>query len=280
MGNEMSMNQSLQRLRTLPAMPRIAQQILALKIASEEGEQALLDLIKQDPAISAKVVGLANSPVFGASRKISSVNDAAARLGIKKIKMVALSSAMMSSMVRTPHGLLDANSLWKHSLAIILTMQTLFQHMPAHLRPAEDEVFLTGLLHDIGFLVLDVIEPELSDSFHAMLAAKPDKMVEEIEADMLELNHAELGAELAKHWGLPDSIVDALRDHHQAPGPHAPLANIVGLAEKLLPTFREPDQTSPITQEEWSAIGIEPDVQLQVIEKARQHQADAAAGFS
>lgn len=276
----MSKNQDLLRLRSLPVMPKIAREILALKIESEEGERALLELIRKDPAISAKVVGLANSPAFGTSKKIASVNDAAARLGIKRVKLTAMIFAMMTSMVRTPGGLLNANCLWKHSLAVTMTMHSLAQYMPESLRPVEDDIFLSGLLHDIGFLVLDSIDPMLSDSFHARLEAENGRSEEEIESDMLEMDHCELGAELAKQWGLPEIIVSVLRHHHRPDADSPPLTRMACLAEKLLPTFGNPDNPLPISAEEWRAVGIDPDRQQEISEKAKLHAREVSASFA
>lgn len=276
----MSLSQSLLRLRALPAMPRIASEILSLRIATEEGETALLELIRKDPAISAKIIGLSNSPAFGTTKRIVSVNDAAARLGIKRIKMTALSFAMMASMVRTPGGLLNADCLWRHSLAVTMTMNTLAQYMPEAMRPMEDDIFLAGLLHDIGFLILDSIDPVLSDSFHARIEAENAPQAEEIENGMLEVDHGELGAELAKQWGLPQTIIEVLRHHHRPENNSGPVVRMACLAEKLLPTFGDPENQLPISQAEWESIGIDPERQGEISEKAKLHAREVDASFA
>ncbi len=275
----MSKNQALLRLRSLPVMPRIAMEILSLRIATEEGEKALLELIRKDPAISAKVIGLANSPAFGTTKKIVSVNDAAARLGIKRVKLTAMIFAMMAAMMRTPSGLLNAGGLWKHSLAVAMTMNALAQYMPEDMRPMEDDLFLAGLLHDIGFLVLDSIDPVLSDSFHARLVAENGHSEEEIESAMLEMSHCELGAELAKHWGLPQTIIEVLRHHHHPKKKSGPMVMMACIAEKLLPTFGNPENQLPISQEEWRSIGIDPERQGEISEMAKLHAREVAASL-
>lgn len=256
-----SLRQALDHLGTLPPIPRIAQKILSLKINSDEGERALLDLIEKDPPILSKVIGLANSPLFGTGRKILSLHDATAILGSRRVKMVALSFAMMSSMNRRPAGQFDIQGLWQHSLSVAMTMDTLARLMPRDLRPSDEEVYLAGLLHDIGFLVLDYLDPQLSEAFHARLAALPRLTVEEIEAEMLETSHGELGAELGRHWNLPENIISVLQYHHGDHGivSRQPLVAMTCLAEKLLPTFgiAEPVEME-IADEEWLALGIAP----------------------
>ncbi|MDP2143480.1 MAG: HDOD domain-containing protein [Gallionella sp.] len=271
-----SLRQALDHLGTLPPIPRIAQKILSLKINSDEGERALLDLIEKDPPILTKVIGLANSPLFGTGRKILSLHDATAILGSRRVKMVALSFAMMSSMNRRPAGQFDIQGLWQHSLSVAMTMDTLARLMPRDLRPSDEEVYLAGLLHDIGFLVLDYLDPQLSDAFHARLAALPRLTVEEIETEMLETSHGELGAELGRHWNLPDPIVAVLNYHHIPGDPRAmigqPLVSMACLAEKLLPTFgiAEPVQME-IADEEWLALGIAPEKADEVRAKIQEH---------
>lgn len=262
MNSTENLRQAFSHLETLPPIPSIARKILSLKIATDEGEQALLALIEKDPPILSKIVGLSNSPLLGSGRKILSLRDAAVLLGSKRVKMVALSFAMMSAMTRKQASQLDIQGLWQHSLSVAMTMDTLARHMPNDRRPSDEEIYLAGLLHDIGFLVLDYLDPKLSDRFHARLAAEPGHPVEEVEAEMLETNHGELGALLGRHWNLPESIVAVLHYHHTPNDERAtigqPLVSLVNLAEKLLPTFgiAEPVQMD-IAETEWQSLGID-----------------------
>jgi putative nucleotidyltransferase with HDIG domain len=276
-----NLRQALDRLHALPPIPQIAHDILSLKMVSYEGEQELLRLIEKDPPISAKVVGLANSPLFGASIKIASVNDAATLVGIRRVKMTALSFAMMSAVVRhSAAGLLNVQDLWQHSLAVTMWMHAISRYMPEDARPKDEEVFLAGLLHDIGFLVLDYLAPKLSDKFHATLAAEPTRSVEELEAAMLEMNHCELGAELGQRWGLQEPIIAVMRYHHRPDDAQAaigfPLVKMVNLAEKLMPTFSTSRCShADITPEDWQALGIDPTNVSKIIELAQQHTHEA-----
>jgi len=252
---------SVDVLESLPAMPQIAQQILSINLATDDGNAKLLKLVQQDPSISARIIGLANSPLFGTSRKIMSASDATTVLGIKRIKMVALSFAMISSMTRNPPGLLNVTHLWQHSMAVALAMDTLSKAMPREMRQPDEDVYLSGLLHDIGFLVLEHIDPELSNRFHQRIATEKELEASEIEAEMLEISHCELGALLACHWNLAEAIVTVIRHHHSNEVP----ANSVGktltamtyIAEKLLPTFGMSEaMPADISIEVWQSLGI------------------------
>ena len=280
-----SLHDAVSHLNALPAIPKIAQEILSLKMVTDEGERALLKLIEQDPLLSAKVIGLSNAPLFGAAKEVMTVRDAATLLGLKRVKMIALSFAMMSSMARGPTGLLNVQNLWQHSLTVAMAMHTMSRVMPSDIRPLDDEIFLAGLLHDIGFLVLNHINPELSDKFHARMAAEAGRPVEEIEAEMLEMSHSELGAELGRYWNLPEAIIAVLRYHHQPGDAKAsvgqPLVKMANMAEKLLPTFGIAEHTQPdISIEEWQALGIDPSKADEIEALVQKHNQEVLATFN
>ena len=267
-------------LDSLPTMPLVAQKILRLPLDTLAGEQQLLKLIEQDPQISARIIGLANSPLFGSPNKITSIRDAAMMLGINRVKSVSVGIAVMSTLTRHPTGHMNVQRLWLHSLGIALAMCTLAHAMPSRGRPLDDEVFFAGLLHDIGFMVLNYIDPVRSDLLQSRLAATPDRPVNEIEAETIEIGHGELGAELARHWDLPNSIVAVLRYHHTpaSAGAHEgqPSISLLNLAEKLLPAFGIPEHVAPdITEQDWRALGIDPDRAEELTLSVRQ-QAEQA----
>lgn len=276
---------TVELLQALPAMPKIALEILSIKLANDQDDELLIKLIEKDPAITARIIGLANSPLFGTSRKIMTTSDAATVLGIKRVKMIALSFAMISSLTRKQTGLLDIATLWKHSMAIALAMDVLSKAMPQNIRPAEDNIYLAGLLHNIGYLVLDYVDPELSNRFHVRLAAEEKQLTMQLETEMLEMNHCELGALLAEHWNLPAAIVAVIRHHHSGgiaqDSANRPLVTMTSLAERLLPTFAaiEPGQ-SGITPEEWQALGIPPERVTEVETAMRKRAEESAAALS
>ena len=271
---------AIQNLDTLPAMPVVAQKILTLSLDTEEGEKQLLSLIGKDPQISARIIGLANTPLFGASKRVNSIQDAAMLLGLTRVKSVAVGIAVMSTLSRQPSGLLNLQNLWLHSLGVALGMRTLSRAMPSRTRPLDDEIFLAGLLHDIGFMVLNFLDTELSDRLRSKLAAYPERPVYEVEAEVVSVSHSELGAELARHWDLPERIIAVLRYHHapdtEAAAPGQPLVTLLNLAERLLPSFGINETVdTQITNEDWLSLGINPE-RAEELTAAVQEQAEQA----
>lgn len=275
-----NLKEAIRHLDSLPAMPAIAQKILALDLDSDEGERAMLKLIEKDPQIAAKIIGLANTPLFGASKRVASVSDAAMLLGITRVKAVTMGIAVMSALVKKPAGKLDTQGLWIHSLAISLAVRTLSRAMPRNTRPLDDEIFLAGLLHDIGYMVLNHLDQARSDELQTRFATETDRSTAEIEAELLELNHSELGAELARYWDLPDSIVATLRYHHDPENEHAaagqPLVSMINLAEKILSSVGIPEHVgTEITPDDWQSLGIDPSATEELLEQIIQQAEEA-----
>ena len=283
MNAPIDLRQAVRNLNSLPALPVIAQKLMALKLDSEEGERQMMLLIAQDPMISAKIIGLANSPLLGTTRHISAVKDAAMLLGLTRVKSVATGIAVMS-LVSKPIGRFDPQELWLHTMGVSFAMLAVVRAMPAKNRPPDDLIFLAGMLHDIGYLALAHLDTRRSDDLHTRFFIEPDRLAIEVERELLEVTHDELGAELAKHWNLPSEIVSVIRYHHtpdlEAAAEGLPLARIINITEKLLPTLGLHEYVgSYVTPEEWAALGIDPERAGELAEQAVE-QANQAAQFS
>ena len=283
MNTPIDLRQAVRNLNSLPALPVIAQKLLALKLDSEEGEKQMMLLIAQDPMISAKIIGLANSPLLGATRKIATVKDSALLLGLTRVKSVATGIAVMS-LVNKPIGRFDPQELWLHNMAVAFAMLPVVRAMPAKNRPQDDQIFLAGMLHDIGYLALAHLDTQRSDDLHTRFVIEPDRLAIEVERELSDMTHDELGAELAKHWNLPNEIVAVMRYHHTPDAEGAaegqPLVRIVNITEKLLPQLGLHEFVGNyIAPEEWIALGINPDQAADIAEQAVE-QANQAAQFA
>ena len=263
LGSTRDLMQAVKQLDELPAMPAIAQKLLELPLDTEEGERELMLLIEQDPLISAKIIGLANTPLLGTARKVHTVRDGAMLLGMSRVRSIATGIAIMSHVRELPGGHFKVADLWLHSMGVAFVMLSIARAMPAAKRFEDDHVFLAGLLHDIGYLALAFVDPARSDKLHKQLITEPNRLMLDIERELLGSNHAELGAELARQWNLPEDIVEVVRYHHspqlaQSEG-GSELAKMVNLAEKLLPSFGIREHTEgEISRAEWLALGIDP----------------------
>lgn len=270
------LKQALSNLDSLPAMPVIAQKILTLQLDSDAGENQLLKIIEQDPQIAAKIVGLANSPVLGITRKITTVPDAAMVLGITRIKSVAIAIASMANLSKLPPSNdFKPQDLWLHSMTMAIIMRTIALEMPKYLRPQEDHIFLAGLLHDIGFMALHHVDSAASNELHQQLRMQPERPIIDIELEVLGITHCHIGSQLGKTWHLPNEIVSVIEFHHQPELMDAAEKNIMvkllHLVEKILPDFAIAEHTGAgIADHEWLALGIEPEKAEELLNLANE----------
>lgn len=277
---------AVKNLDSLPALPLIAQKLLALQTDTEEGQSQMLALIAQDPQILAKVIGMANSPILGLTRKIASVSEAALLLGIKRIKSVATGIAMMSIKFgsQTATGSFNLQDLWLHNLGIAFAMISIGKAMPRKIRPPDDLIFLSGMLHDIGYIALAHLDPQRSNELHTYQANDPTRSALAIEQSLLDICHDELGAELALRWNLPKEIVSVIAYHHTPDAEDAPkdqpLIRMVYIAEKMLPSFGISEHVvAGIRDADWEALGIDPAQAEELMNQAAE-QANEAAMFA
>jgi len=282
--NSINLRDAIKSLDSLPTLPLIAQKLLALNTDTDEGQRQLLVLIEQDSQILAKIIGLANSPIFGTSRKISSISEAAIILGVNKLKSVASGIALMSIKSGTSTGNFKLQDLWMHNLGIAFAMLTIGRAMPRQIRPQDDDIFLAGMLHDIGYIALAHLDRQRSNELHTYLAAPSGRSAIDIEQSLVDICHDELGAELARYWNLPNEIISVIRYHHtpdaaEAPKDH-PLIRMVYMAEKMLPSFGMNEQVeSGIHDSDWEALSISPASAEEILTEAAE-QADQATLFA
>jgi HD-like signal output (HDOD) protein len=274
MNASLSFKQSIERVDCLPALPIIAQKILGLNLETTEGEGKLLELIVLDPLISAKLIGLSKSTLFGAPGMIASVKDAAMRLGMKTIKSVAIGIATMEALNKTTSSQLKKTDLWTHSISVAMAMKVLSKHMPASKRPLDDQMFMSGLLHDIGYIVVDHISPQTSDSILNQFGAENDEALLTIEKQILGLTHAEVGGKLAFAWDLADELVEVVRHHHSQSYAGSEvgqtLVRLVYLAERIITPFGVKQASSTVDQVDWSGLGINLDNTEDIIVEVQQ----------
>ena len=204
-------------------------------------------------------------------------------LGMSRVKSVATGIAVMS-LESKPIGRFDPQELWLHSMCVAFAMLPVVRAMPAARRPHDDLIFLAGMLHDIGYMALAHLDTQRSNDLHTRLVIEANRPAIEVEREFLEVTHDELGAILAKHWGLPDELVAVLRYHHtpdaQVDGKEFPLARIINITEKMINTSGLREFVGyQIAPEEWEALGIDPDKADEIAAQAVE-QSDQAIQFA
>lgn len=199
----------LKHCKDLPSPPGIASRILDLSEDEQASFADVADIISIDPALTAKVLRIANSPLYAKQRKIENLRQAIMVLGLNSTMMLALSFSMVSGLEDKSATRLDHNLFWRRSLEAACACRLLGKQLGC--KNTED-FFLAGLLSDVGMLALDKIMPDLYSSIANFQSSHPALIASEQAA--LGSDHACVGAWLLDHWKLPQRWVTAVAASH------------------------------------------------------------------
>lgn len=185
----------------LPTLPAVAIEVLELTRDPDVRIDHLIAVLSRDPALSARLVRLANSSVFRRGEAVATLREAAMRLGLKTVKVMALSFTLAQAMPqRTDHGF-DHGAFWRRSVVTTVAARTLARLVRC---PYEDEAFLCGLLGRIGELMLAEMGSRPTPDGHGAGPdqAGPSRPLADASDDTLCV----IGSQVLRHWQLPEII--------------------------------------------------------------------------
>ena len=190
------------------------------------------EVIEQDPSLSARMLKIVNSAFFGFPSTINSVSQALTLLGDREVRLLVMATSVVEKFSSLPNSLLNMEDFWSHNLRTALFAKTLSNYHPK--KRQLSSIFMSGLLHDIGRLILYIKAPDLARAA-ALLVQGTELTISEGETQTFGFNHAEIGGELLKLWKLPESIQYAVAFHHQPESSesHKVEVSLVCLANKL-----------------------------------------------
>ncbi len=191
-------------LESLPSPPGIAVRLLELFQAEEVDKDELAMVIGADLALTAKIIRYCNSPMFGRATQINSLGHAIVALGLKKVRMIALSFSLVEFKSDGDNGI-DFDKFWNRSLATAVSTQVVCDAAGEN----GEMGFLTGLILNVGEILMRLNLGELSE-----LEVCSDLSVENIvrvEQEHYGINRFEIGCTLLESWSFPESIVNIIR---------------------------------------------------------------------
>lgn len=195
--------------RDLPTLPVIAQKILRVVDDDATAADKLEQIIRSDQSLAAKVLSLANSAYYGCRASVSTISQAVVIIGTKMLKQISLSVLIFQTMAQKSSNL-DRTQFWKHSI----TTATAASLIAVQAGIENSEVcFISGLLHDIGKVVLDLhFEEEYLAAIRMVEYSKCS--LQQAEQHFLQTDHCQVGAWMAGRWQLPLPLVHAIAYHH------------------------------------------------------------------
>lgn len=256
-----NLKERIAKLNRLPAMPDMPRRILAIRNDPNSTVDQLVELVEQDLSLSAQILRYANSSIFATREEVVSLKDAIFRvLGYETVLHLSLGYALGRVFKLPEKGPLGQSQFWQHATYSAALVQHLAGAMPRQLRPKPGIAYLAGLLHDVGFLVLNLFFKNEHAWLNKMIEANPDQSVLTMEKRLLDVTHNELGAWLMQAWKMPEELIITVEHHHNLDynGPHAEYALLLNLSERLLKMHSMSDaDTDEIPPELLERLGLE-----------------------
>lgn len=225
------LNRFLQQGLHLPSPPAIAMRILQAVKAEEQSFRELGRIISADPALTAKLLKVANSSFYNLPNKVTSIEKALAVLGVTALKNIALSFVIAKSLVGSNTSGFDVDYFWKRAVTAGVAAELLSKQLGLR----NEDAFVSALLQDLGILVL---HRSWGEAYAAILLEKVEtgRSLQALERARFGFDHQELAAALLADWGLPPSIVEPIRHHHapeQASNEFQAAARVLDLANLI-----------------------------------------------
>jgi putative nucleotidyltransferase with HDIG domain len=202
----------LRRIDQISTLPQVA--VRVMKVANDPNSSAadLKQVMEGDVALCARVLRCVNSSAYAVRTKITNLQQAIAYLGMKQIRNLAMTASVSQLFGKEETvGTYRRSGLWKHLVAVglcarLIAMRLKFANF--------EDMFLAGLLHDIGI----VFEDQYARPAFAKVVAslQPGRSLSEVERHHLDFDHTALGERVARTWGFPDAMQAAIRHHHAA----------------------------------------------------------------
>ncbi len=219
-------------IRNLPAIPIVTQQVLQLLDNQMSSTADIANLISKDQGLTAKILTVANSPLYGLPRKVPSIDFAILILGFNQIKQIVIALSMMDTFKNEDDKYWNKKAFWTHSFMTAMTAKGIANDLGYH---KTGEAFTAGLLHDLG---VTVIQKYFNKEFQMINEMVYEQGIpfEVAEVSTMGMSHQEVAKVLSDRWHLPKNLGDAIYYHHNPSESedNAKLSSIVHLADYMV----------------------------------------------
>ena len=256
----------------LPSLPVIFSQINEAISDPKSSATQVANIINKDSSLSARLLKIVNSALYGFPSRIDTISRAVAIIGTKQLSILALGTSALTVFKDIPSDVLDMRQFWKHSIACGIIARIIASYKNHKMT---ERFFLAGLLHDIGRLIMLKYLP--FQAKEALLKAKrTNSLLCETEEEVIGFNHAVMGSILVKEWKLPAILENAIQYHHSCSGGKISLESaVVHLSDVVtnalgLGTSGE-QFVPPLNAKAWEEIGMSTGVLAAAVREAETH---------
>lgn len=261
MDNEV-LEQIFDQRQELLSLPQTLVEVLRVVQDESSSNSDLATILSRDPALTARVLRIVNSAYYGGNRQVGNMDQAVMLIGVRQITALALSSSVYQIMQSWEDGI-DRIRFWRHSLEVAIASRMIAEKINFS---KADEIFVAGLLHDIGLLILEQAFPE---SYHVVRESsiRNESLIDR-EENRWGTNHARVGSFVLEQWRLPEVICEGVGRHHVTftagtttadlfPGQIVGLANLIAQFRITEMPVPEIDQREEIKAIIMSNLGLD-----------------------
>ncbi|MHC5063841.1 MAG: HDOD domain-containing protein [Planctomycetota bacterium] len=262
----------------LPTIPEVLTKLNGVISDPESSADDVAKVISVDPAVSTNILRIVNSAYYGLQVRVSSVSLAISVMGFTMTRKIALKAAVFSVFGKQSKFKVenfDPVGFWCHSIFTGVAARSLGQKSPVFESTHSEDLYVCGLLHDIGkIIMLEKAGKEYTEVLaEAAATSRPEA---ELEKQAFGFTHADVGSVLAIKWFLPEDLTVAIRYHH-APDQdpyHRSLSSLIHLADHLAWSAGNPSTkgtTSPQFQHDvYDQVGLAPELVEELLPDIRE----------
>ncbi len=217
----------------IPSIPLVLIKIIQALDQDSSSAKQLEELIMHDPALSARILRLANSAFYSFRARVKTISHAITLLGINLVTSLAIGINIFDTFTKgakSESALI--NQLWTHSCGVGVLARKIWMQKRSHQKETEF-AFLCGLLHDLGKVVLFKSYPGKYGPIFAAKKTESEMNISGYEEESFGVDHAVVGEMLSKQWGFPKELAGVIRKHHDPSEAGNPMVAAVMLADHL-----------------------------------------------
>lgn len=193
------------------SLPLIFYQINEAVNDPESSFTEIARIISGDAGLAARLLKIVNSAFYGFPNRIETIIHAVSIIGSTQLRDLALATTVINQFKGIPKNLIDMESFWRHNIACGLAARVIAIYRR---ESSPDRFYVTGLLHDIGRLVILSHIPEMA--MEALKVSESKKiLLYQAEQEVMGFDHAQVGEMLLTSWKLPDRLIEAVGCHHE-----------------------------------------------------------------
>ena len=217
----------------IPSIPLVLVKIIQSLDADTSSARELEELILHDPALSARILRLANSAFYCFRARVKTISHAITLLGMNVVTSLAIGINIFDTFTKGSRSeAKHINQLWTHSCGVAVLVKEIWARRSGIQKEGEF-AFLCGLLHDLGKMAFFKTYPGHYSSIFAVAKSETDPAISSYEQENYGVDHAMVGELLAKQWGFPPELVGVIRKHHDPLAMEIPMVRAVAMADLL-----------------------------------------------